>query len=113
MLRPSGDTIAPPEFMKADAYEYMGSAPLATARYTDPGFFQRELKAMWPNVWQFAARDEELPDPGDVVVYENAGRSYLVTRQADGSVRKDRRRQNIDARALVLDRERHAFGDVS
>ncbi len=42
---------------------------------------------MWPNVWQFAAREEELPDPGDVVVYENAGRSYLVTRQPDGSVR--------------------------
>jgi phenylpropionate dioxygenase-like ring-hydroxylating dioxygenase large terminal subunit len=83
----AADTVAPPEFMKADAYEYMGSAPLATARYTDPGFFQRELKAMWPNVWQFAARDEELPDPGDVVVYENAGRSYLVTRQADGSVK--------------------------
>jgi phenylpropionate dioxygenase-like ring-hydroxylating dioxygenase large terminal subunit len=83
----AADTIAPPEFMKADAYEYMGSAPLATARYTDPGFFQRELKAMWPNVWQFAARDEELPDPGDVVVYENAGRSYLITRQADGSVK--------------------------
>ena len=83
----AADTIAPPEFMKADAYEYMGSAPLATARYTDAGFFQRELKAMWPNVWQFAARDEELPDPGDVVVYENAGRSYLITRQADGSVK--------------------------
>ena len=81
------DTIAPPEFMKADAYEFMGSAPLATARYTDAEFFRRELKAMWPNVWQFAAREEELPDPGDVVVYENAGRSYLVTRQPDGSVK--------------------------
>jgi phenylpropionate dioxygenase-like ring-hydroxylating dioxygenase large terminal subunit len=42
---------------------------------------------MWPNVWQFAAREEEIPSPGDVVVYENAGRSYLLTRQEDGSVR--------------------------
>ncbi|WP_304192188.1 aromatic ring-hydroxylating dioxygenase subunit alpha [Phenylobacterium aquaticum] len=81
------DAVTPPEFLKAEAYEYMGSAPLAADRYTSPAFFQRELAAMWPNVWQFAAREEEMPDVGDVVVYENAGRSYLVTRQDDGSVR--------------------------
>ena len=83
----TADTMAPPEFLKTDAYAYMGSEPIAAARYTSADFFQRELTAMWPNVWQFAAREEELPDPGDVVVYENAGRSYLVTRQADGSVK--------------------------
>ncbi len=81
------DSLTPPAFLKTDAYEYMGSAPIAAARYTSAEFFQRELEAMWPTVWQFAAREEELPDPGDVVVYENAGRSYLVTRQADGSIR--------------------------
>ena len=81
------DSRQPPEFLVEDAYDYMGSEPLAAARYTSPEFFARELQAMWPNVWQFAAREEEIPDGGDVVVYENAGRSYLVTRQADGSVR--------------------------
>lgn len=81
------DSVDPPAFMKQDAYEYMGSAPLAAARYTSPDFFCQEVEAMWPNVWQFAAREEEMPEPGDVVLYENAGRSYLVTRQQDGSVR--------------------------
>ena len=42
---------------------------------------------MWPYVWQFAARDEDLPEPGDYVVFENAGRSFLISRQADGSVK--------------------------
>jgi len=83
----AAESVPPPEFLKTDAYEYMGSAPLAAARYTSAEFFAHELRAMWPNVWQFAAREEELPDEGDVVVYENAGRSYLVVRQADGSVR--------------------------
>jgi phenylpropionate dioxygenase-like ring-hydroxylating dioxygenase large terminal subunit len=83
----AAETVPPPEFLKTESYEYMGSAPLAADRYTSPEFFARELSAMWPNVWQFAAREEELPEQGDVVVYENAGRSYLVTRQADGSVR--------------------------
>ncbi|MBS0409502.1 MAG: aromatic ring-hydroxylating dioxygenase subunit alpha [Proteobacteria bacterium] len=81
------DTIDPPQFLKDESYEYMGSAPLAADRYTSPEFFRKEVERMWPNVWQFAAREEEMPDAGDVVLYENGGRSYLVTRQADGSVR--------------------------
>ena len=81
------DSKTPPEFLKTDAYEYMGSAPLSTERYTSPAFFQRELRALWPNVWQFACREEDIANAGDVELYENAGRSYLVTRQADGSVR--------------------------
>jgi phenylpropionate dioxygenase-like ring-hydroxylating dioxygenase large terminal subunit len=81
------DTKPVPEFLREDGYTYLGSAPLATERYTSPEFFRREVEKMWPNVWQFAAREEELPEPGDVVVYENAGRTYLLVRQQDGSVR--------------------------
>lgn len=76
-----------PQFLKEHSYAYMGSEPLAAARYTSRQFFDAEISKMWPNVWQFAARDEEMPEPGDVVVYENAGRSYLLARQNDGSVR--------------------------
>jgi phenylpropionate dioxygenase-like ring-hydroxylating dioxygenase large terminal subunit len=83
----AAESRPPPDFLAKDAYEYMGSEPLAATRYTSPAFFAKEQRAMWPNVWQFAARDEEMPEPGDTVLYENAGRSYLVTRQGDGSVR--------------------------
>ena len=83
----AADSKPMPEFLKQNSYEYMGSQPLAAERYTGADFFRQEVEKMWPNVWQFAAREEDLPEPGDVVVYENAGRSYLVTRQADGSVR--------------------------
>ncbi|HLY54703.1 MAG TPA: aromatic ring-hydroxylating dioxygenase subunit alpha [Stellaceae bacterium] len=81
------DTREVPAFLRDETYEYMGSAPLATARYTSHEFFQRENQKMWPRVWQFAARDEDMPFPGDFVVYENVGRSYLVVRQEDGSVK--------------------------
>jgi phenylpropionate dioxygenase-like ring-hydroxylating dioxygenase large terminal subunit len=83
----AADSKPAPDFIRDEVYEYLGSAPLRADRYTSPAFFQQELEKMWPNVWQFAAREEDMPDVGDVVVYENAGRSYLVTRQADGSVR--------------------------
>lgn len=87
-----GDLIAAdakpvPDFLLEEEYEYLGSGSIRADRYTSPDFFKQEVEKMWPNVWQFAAREEEMPEPGDVVVYENVGRSYLVTRQANGSVR--------------------------
>jgi phenylpropionate dioxygenase-like ring-hydroxylating dioxygenase large terminal subunit len=83
----AADSRPVPEFMAKEVYEYRGSAPLATERYTGDAFFRAEIGKMWPHVWQMAARDEDMPEAGDVVVYENAGRSYLLCRQADGSVR--------------------------
>src|SRR5262245_37326174 len=81
------DSRTVPEYLRDESYEYMGSTPLAAARYTDPAFFELEKRKMWPRVWQFAAREEDMPQPGDHVVYSNAGRTYLLVRQADGSVR--------------------------
>jgi len=81
------DSKPVPEFLSRETYSYMGSEPIAAARYTSAEFLKSENEKMWPNVWQFAAREEDMPDAGDVVVYENAGRSYLITRQDDGSVR--------------------------
>jgi len=79
--------VRAPDFMWEDSHRNLGSEPLAADRYTSDEFFHAECERMWPNVWQFAARDEELQNPGDFVVYENVGRSYLLVRQQDGSVR--------------------------
>ncbi len=76
-----------PDFLYEDHYEYRGSEPIAADRYVSPEFFQRERERMWPRVWQFAAREEELPHPGDYIVYENVGRSYIVVRQENGGIR--------------------------
>ncbi len=81
------DTNPVPEFLLEDSYTDLGSQPIDAARYVSPDFFRKEVEKMWPNVWQFAAREEELPDPGDYVVYENVGRSYLIVRQHDGAVK--------------------------
>lgn len=82
-----GDSRPVPAFLTGAEQRDLGTAPLDTGRYTDEAFFRAECARMWPEVWQFAARQEEIPETGDYVLYENAGRSYLVTRQADGSVR--------------------------
>lgn len=76
-----------PDFLKTESYTYRGSKPIAASRYTSEAFAQAERDKLWPNVWQFAAREEDMPEPGDFIVYENVGRSYVVSRQDDGSVR--------------------------
>src|SRR6218665_3053430 len=83
----AADSRPVPDFLRDEVYEYRGSEPLDTDRYTSAAFFQAEVEKMWPNVWQMAARDEDMPDPGDTVVYENAGRSYVLVRQQEGDVR--------------------------
>ncbi len=81
------DTRPVPDFLREESIRDLGNAPISASRYTSPEFFRLENERLWPNVWQFAAREEDMPDPGDCVVYENANRSYLLIRQSDGSVR--------------------------
>ncbi len=81
------DTRPVPEFLREESQLEMGDAPISTERYTSAAFARLEDERMWPNVWQFAAREEEMPDPGDTVVYENAGKSFVLVRQEDGDVR--------------------------
>jgi len=81
------DSRPVPDFIKEEKYEYRGSAPLDASRYTSADFERLEQEKMWPFVWQFAAREEDLPEAGDYVVYENAGRSYLIVRQDDGGIK--------------------------
>ncbi|GFM31435.1 SRPBCC family protein [Novosphingobium sp. PY1] len=81
------DSRAVPDFLTTESYTYRGSEPVPAERYTSEEFAKLEREKMWPYVWQFAAREEDLPEPGDFVVYENAGRTYLVVRQEDGSIR--------------------------
>lgn len=81
------DSRPAPVSLTEEHYEYLGSDALPAERYTSEDFASAERAKMWPHVWQFAAREEDLPEPGDYVVYENAGRSYLISRQEDGTIR--------------------------
>ena len=83
----AGDTNRVPDFLLEDHEPEMGDAPLDVARYISREFFDLEMERMWPRVWQFAARDEEMPEPGDSVVYEYGHKSFLLVRQKDRSIR--------------------------
>lgn len=57
------------------------------ARYTSPEFAKAELERMWPRVWQVACREEQIPEPGDLVVYESPGASLIIVRGGDDEIR--------------------------
>ncbi|MDM7927911.1 aromatic ring-hydroxylating oxygenase subunit alpha [Blastomonas fulva] len=81
------DSRTVPDEVRGDSWRDLGTEPVTAERYTSTAFFEAEKKHMWPNVWQMAAREDELLQPGDYVVYNNVGRSYLIMRQDDGSVK--------------------------
>ena len=83
----AADSRQVPDAIRADSWQPLGDAPLAAARYTSAEFFAQEAACMWPRVWQFVAREEELPEPGDAIVYDNLGKSFLLVRQDDGSIK--------------------------
>ena len=76
-----------PALYQADSFTDLGPTSLDASRYTSPAFFQAEVEKMWPRVWQMAARDDEFPEAGDLVVYDNLGKSVILVRQPDLSVK--------------------------
>lgn len=83
----NADTRRAPDYLLMESTQNLGDDPLSTERYTSSTHMILEDEKMWPNVWQFAAREEDMPEPGDTVVYDLGDKSFLLVRQKDGSVR--------------------------
>ena len=81
------DTRRAPDYLLIESVPDLGDDPLRAERYTSAAYMAREDTLMWPNVWQFAAREEDMPEPGDSVVYEIGAKSFLLIRQSDGEIR--------------------------
>jgi choline monooxygenase len=72
---------------------YNPDAPLAEAStipapwYTDERVFELEKRAVFGRSWQFAARIDQLREPGDFVTTEIAGEPIVIVRGSDNVVR--------------------------
>lgn len=65
----------------------LGENFVPKGRYLDPEFTQLEYERLFPQVWQPACREEEIPEPGSYHEYEIGRESILVVRQADETIR--------------------------
>ncbi|OBH11793.1 (2Fe-2S)-binding protein [Mycobacterium sp. E342] len=55
--------------------------------YYEKNFVDLEKQRLWPQVWQVACREEEIPNAGDYVSYEIGDESIVVIRIDEGTVR--------------------------
>jgi phenylpropionate dioxygenase-like ring-hydroxylating dioxygenase large terminal subunit len=81
------DTRRVPDYLFHESGLDLPTDPIPIEPYISPEFARLERERMWPNVWLFAAREDEMPDPGDTVVFDINDRSFLLVRQPDGQVK--------------------------
>jgi nitrite reductase/ring-hydroxylating ferredoxin subunit len=76
---------APPPLLE-ERYEFLGDDDIAIDRYISREFFEREIEALWPRVWQWACREEHLKEVGDTYVYDIGPYSVIVVRSGPDSI---------------------------
>jgi phenylpropionate dioxygenase-like ring-hydroxylating dioxygenase large terminal subunit len=58
----------------------VGEHSIAVGRYIDPAFARLEYEKLWSKVWQWAARLDEIPEPGDFTTYDIGDQSVFLVR---------------------------------
>jgi len=80
-----GDAVPPP--LREQAYEFLGDEDESLERYTSEAVYRREVERVWARTWQWACREEHVPEPGDYTVYDVADFSVIVMRGQDRQLR--------------------------
>lgn len=83
----SDDKVSAPSWVRSESYEFLGNEDIPTDRYIDPKYARDELDRLWTRTWQFACREENIPQVGDYHVYDIGPYSFIVTRVAKDEIR--------------------------
>lgn len=81
------DTLPVPEALRQLNPLNFGTDDVPISRYITQEFHELEKDRVWSRVWQMAGRDEDVPKPGDTLVYDIADTSIIVVRQPDLTVK--------------------------
>lgn len=81
------DKVAAPAWVCSESYEFLGDEDVSIDRYIDPAYAKKEFDNLWTRTWQFACREEHIPEVGDYYVYDIGRHSFIVTRVAESDIR--------------------------
>lgn len=73
--------------VRAMGEEGVQRSMLPAGCYTEPAFFEFERREVFARSWICVGREEEIPEPGDVLPAEVAGEPMIVVRGEDGRIR--------------------------
>ncbi|HMK85757.1 MAG TPA: aromatic ring-hydroxylating dioxygenase subunit alpha [Steroidobacteraceae bacterium] len=83
----AGDKVQAPDWVRSESYVFLGDEDIPTDRYIDPKYAKLEFDRLWTRTWQFACREEHIPEVGDYYVYDLGPYSFIVTRVARHEIR--------------------------
>ena len=83
------DSRPVPDFLRAESPYLNGFGDIPKDRYLSREWHEKEKACLWSRVWQFACREEQIPEVGSYIVYEIADQSYLVTRVSEDEIKAD------------------------
>jgi phenylpropionate dioxygenase-like ring-hydroxylating dioxygenase large terminal subunit len=72
--------------MDSIAHTTQRAPQISPENYVSREFAAKEKQNLWPKVWQVAGREEEIPNPGDFIIYDIADESIIVARAKDGGL---------------------------
>lgn len=81
------DKVSAPDWVRSESYQFLGDADISIDRYIDPAYAKKELNTLWKKTWQFACREEHIPEIGDYYVYDLAHYSFIITRVGENDIR--------------------------
>jgi nitrite reductase/ring-hydroxylating ferredoxin subunit len=76
-----------PSFLGEQEKFPLNAGDVPISRYIGRQYFETEMRKLWPNVWQWACREENVSTPGDYVVYDIGPYSLIVVRDESGDIR--------------------------
>jgi len=80
------DSRPVPDFLTTESYTFLGDEPIGYDRYLSTDFFNKEIDHMWTRVWQWACREEHIPETGDYIVYDVGPYSVIISRTETGDI---------------------------
>jgi nitrite reductase/ring-hydroxylating ferredoxin subunit len=81
------DTHAVPACLREESAPFFGDQDIPVVYYTDRRYHELEKEKLWSRAWQFACREEHIPEVGDTYVYDIADRSYLIVRATEDEIK--------------------------
>lgn len=83
----ASDNVGAPDWVRSESYAFIGDEDISTSRYFDPEYAKQEYDNLWNRTWQFACREEHIPEVGDYYVYDLGRYSFIITRVGENDIR--------------------------